>query len=79
GMEVPDNILEEGIKAHDEDRFKYHPTKKRISTALAHAYVIRKKWGLPLAAVALVASLIFGGNYWLNERPHQLALDALPS
>ncbi|MFY0658759.1 MAG: hypothetical protein JXR12_18650 [Neptunomonas phycophila] len=79
GMEVPDHILEEGIKALDEDRFKYHPTKKSISTALAHAYVSRKKWGLPLGAVALVASLLFGGNYWLNERPQQLALEALPS
>jgi len=79
GMEVPDHILEEGIKALDEDRFKYHASKKSFSTTLAYIYVSRKKWGKPLAAVALVTTLLFAGNYFLNERPQQLALEALPT
>lgn len=79
GMEVPDHILEEGIKALDEDRFKYHPSKKSFSTMLAYLYVSRKKWGLPLGAIVLVVALLFGGDYFLNERPQQLALEALPS
>ncbi len=78
GMEVPDHILEEGISALEEDRFKYFPMKKNFSTRLAHVYVSRKTWGRPLAALLLVASLAYGGNYFLNERPQQQALQALP-
>jgi hypothetical protein len=79
GMEVPDHILEEGIKALEEDRFKYYPVKKSFSTALAQLYVSRKTWGKPLAAIVLLACVLYGGNYFLNERPQQLALAALPA
>ncbi|SFG19661.1 DUF6384 family protein [Neptunomonas qingdaonensis] len=79
GLDVPDHILEEGIKALDEDRFKYYPTKKNFSTLLAHIYVSRKKWGIPLAVVLLAISVLYGGNYFLNERPQQLAIAALPT
>lgn len=78
GMDVPDHILEEGIKALDEDRFKYYPTKKNFSTTLAHLYVSRKTWGKPVVALLLVGSVIYAGNYFLNERPQQQALEALP-
>lgn len=78
GLNVPDHILEEGIKALDEDRFKYYPTKKSFSTLLASLYVSRKKWGIPLAALILVVSVFYGGNYFLNERPQQLAIQTLP-
>ncbi|BBB30276.1 DUF6384 family protein [Neptunomonas japonica] len=79
GMDVPDHILEEGIKALDEDRFKYYPSKKNFSTTLAHLYVSRKTWGKPVAAVLLLGTLAYAGNYFLNERPQQQALEALPS
>ncbi|WP_293266978.1 DUF6384 family protein [Neptunomonas sp.] len=79
GMDVPDHILEEGIRALDEDRFKYYPAKKSFSTKLAHLYVSRKTWGKPLAALLLVGVVLYGGNYFINERPQQLALQALPS
>lgn len=78
GLDVPDHILEEGIKALDEDRFKYYPAKKNVPTLLAHIYVSRKKWGIPLAGLLLVVSALYGGNYFFNERPQQLALQALP-
>ena len=79
GMDAPDHILEEGIKALDEDRFKYYPSKKNFSTTLAHIYVSRKAWGKPLAALLLVGAALYAGNYFLNERPQQQALEALPS
>lgn len=78
GLEVPDHILEEGIKALDEDRFKYYPTKKNFSTLLARIYVSRKKWGIPLAGLLLVVCVFYGGNYILNERPQQLTIQSLP-
>ncbi|WP_051221743.1 DUF6384 family protein [Neptunomonas japonica] len=79
GMDVPDHILEEGIKALDEDRFKYYPSKKNFSTTLAHLYVSRKTWGKPIAALLLVGALAYAGNYFINERPQQQALEALPN
>ncbi len=79
GLDVPDHILDEGIKALDEDRFKYYPTKKSFSTLLAGLYVSRKKWGIPLAVLLLVVSVFYGGNYFLNERPQQQAIQALPA
>lgn len=78
GLDVPDHILEEGIKALDEDRFKYYSTKKSFSTLLARIYVSRKQWGIPLAVVLLAGCVFYGGNYVLNERPQQLAIQALP-
>jgi hypothetical protein len=45
GIEVPDHILEEGVKALEESRFVYDPPKTSFQVQLARLYVTRWDWG----------------------------------
>ncbi|OYW82927.1 MAG: hypothetical protein B7Z22_13340, partial [Hyphomonas sp. 32-62-5] len=44
GIEVPDRILKDGVKALAEQRFVYKPPADTFSVKLAKMYVSRKKW-----------------------------------
>ena len=68
GIEVPDEVLKEGVKALAESRFAYTPPKPGLGTTLARFYVGRKKWGPAVLAVSLI--LIIGlGGYFFGYRP----------
>jgi hypothetical protein len=68
GIEVPDAVLREGVKALKESRFAYTPPKPSFETFLARAYVARKIWAPGIIAAALI--LIIGvGGYFLAYRP----------
>jgi len=54
GIEVPDRILKDGVKALAEQRFVYKPPADTFSVKLAKAYVSRKKW-LPQTLTGLGA------------------------
>lgn len=58
GIDVSEKIIEEGVKALQEDRFSYRPPPSGINVHLARIYVSRGRW-LPwiggLAAVCLIA------------------------
>jgi len=72
GIEVPDHILKEGVRALDESRFVYTPPPESFQTRLARLYVNRGKWGRPaLIAVALLALGL--GGYFLGYRPYVAA------
>jgi hypothetical protein len=76
GIEVPDRILEEGVKALEEDRFVYEPPRDTIQTRLARLYVSRDSWGrYALGAVGGVLA-IWIGWYALYEVPRQRAVAA---
>ena len=51
GIEVPDRILAEGVKALEESRFTYTPPPPSWRTQLARLYVTRRRWGLPVLVV----------------------------
>src|SRR5690606_28585856 len=73
GIEVPDHILAEGVKALAESRFTYTPPPDTFSTRLARLYVSRARWGRPaLIAVALIAVVL--GGYFLLYRPYQAGM-----
>ncbi len=57
GIEVPDEILKEGIQALREDRFIYKPTPPSLSRFLATIYVKRSKWVRPLITVSFIIVL----------------------
>lgn len=79
GIEVSDAILEEGVKALEEERFSYKPTESSFSTFLAKIYISRSRW---LKPVLIVCALLFGlaiVNYYLNTYPEQQQLESLPS
>ena len=73
GIEVPDHILQEGVKALAESRFTYSPPPDTFSTRLARIYVSRGRWGRPALAV-LAALLIILGGYFLAYRPYQASV-----
>ncbi len=61
GIEVPDRILKDGVKALAEQRFVYRPPRDTFSVRLAKAYVNRRRW-LPqtVTAVGLLAAIALG-------------------
>lgn len=72
GIEVPDHILKEGVRALEESRFVYTPPPGSFQTRLARLYVDRGKWGRPALIVAAVLALVLGG-YFLGYRPYVAA------
>ena len=58
GLEVSEQIIEEGVKALQEDRFSYRPPPSGINVQLARIYVSRGRW-LPwiggLAVLCVIA------------------------
>ena len=75
GMEVPERILREGVKAMEEDRFVYVPPAGGLSVRLAKIYVSRDKWMKPLlGAVAGVAAL-WGAYEFGVSRPAEARLE----
>lgn len=64
GIEVSDEVLEQGVAALEENRFAYTPPKPGFKIALARAYITRGRWlkGV-LAIAALVAFAFVAGHF----------------
>jgi hypothetical protein len=69
GIDVPDEILEEGVKALEEKRFVYTPARDTLSVRLAQLYVTRNTWGRWVAYALAAALVAFSGWYLVYERP----------
>ena len=79
GIDVPDHVLEEGIDALEQERFKYQTVKPSWRTRLAHIWVGRVRWSKPVGFLAIVASAFYG-YYFVSEVLPERALRAnLPS
>lgn len=66
GIEVPDRILKDGVKALAEQRFVYKPPADTFSVKLAKLYISRRKW-LPMTvtlAGAIVAAVVAWQVFW---------------
>lgn len=77
GIEVPDRILEEGVKALEEKRFVYTPPEPSFQVTLARLYATRDVWGKRAGVIALGAALIGGAWYFAYERPRALESAAI--
>lgn len=77
GIEVPDSILAEGVKALEEDRFTYKPPAKGLQTSLARMYIERGKWSMRLGAAALALTTLWGGWHLAFQAPENRQLDRL--
>lgn len=78
GIEVSDQVLADGVRALEEDRFRYSPPQKTFATRIAHLYVRRDKW---LRPILLFLVLLFGlwlSYYLIAVRPETSARAALP-
>ena len=63
GIEVPDDILMDGVKALEEERFRYKPPPDSFGTRLAKFYINRRRWlPLLLGSVAVVGLLVAGNT-----------------
>jgi hypothetical protein len=63
GIEVPDDVLAQGVGALREDRFRYTPPAPGFARSLQVAYVKRARWAkylwaLILAGVAAAAAVL---------------------
>jgi hypothetical protein len=62
GIDVPERILEEGVKGISEARFRYAPTPPSWQRTVAGLWVTRARWGLAALAgigVVVVGALVF--------------------
>jgi len=66
GIEVPDKILREGVRALDDHRFAYEPIKGGF---ISKAYINRGKWGKPLLVGLGMIGLAIGLEYAVIEMP----------
>jgi len=65
GIEVPDRILEDGVKALAESRFTYTPEPPSFRRTLALAWVRRATWGVP-ALIGLGLLVLVSGGWWFG-------------
>ena len=68
GIEVPDNILREGVQALDDHRFAYEPQK---GGWLSKLYISRGRWGRPVMVGLGMIALAVGLEYTFIEAPKQ--------
>ena len=60
GIEVPDHILRDGVKALEEKRFAYTPPNPSLQISLAKLYISRTRWLKPVALIVAIAT--FGAS-----------------
>ncbi|MEX1249973.1 MAG: DUF6384 family protein [Hyphomonas sp.] len=65
GIDVPERILKEGVKALEEKRFLYELPKASLGVSLAKIYITRDRWLAP-ASFALVAAAALFGAYQIG-------------
>jgi hypothetical protein len=75
GIEVPDAILEDGVKALEEKRFVYDPPKDSFQIRLARAYINRGRWAPPILFVAAAAAFLTAAYEFGFERPREAAAE----
>lgn len=60
GIDVPDEILRQGVKALREERFVYKPPRDSLSVKMARLYVTRGRWGKWALAAGAALAIGFG-------------------
>ena len=65
GIDVPERILKEGVRALEEKRFQYEPPKPSLSVSLAKLYIKRDRWLAPVS-FALVSVVALFGAYQIG-------------
>lgn len=79
GIEVTEAMLEEGVRALEEDRFGYSPPQKSFSTLLAYVYIKRSSWGKPLMLLVLISLVALSLYYFAVVRPDSIIEKQLPT
>jgi len=75
GIDVPDAILRDGVKALEEKRFVYEPPERTFATRLATLYVTRDRWLKPLVIALGLLIALYAAYHFLVQAPKQAALE----
>lgn len=78
GIEVPDRVIDEGIKALKESRFVYVPPKPGLAVSLATVWINRARILWTVFSIVLALVVVRGGYYMLIERPAIVEAQELP-
>jgi hypothetical protein len=78
GIEVPDQVLAEGVRALKEGRFAYRPPSPGLGLWLARLYVDRRRWGPWVLMACAVVAAGWLGYVLLVSGPRQRLLRELP-
>ncbi|MFN3890273.1 MAG: DUF6384 family protein [Beijerinckiaceae bacterium] len=76
GLDVPDRIIHEGVKALRESRFVYTPPPPGLGRTMAYAWVNRGRWGRLAMAAAVVVIGFFIARELLVTGPERRAAEA---
>jgi hypothetical protein len=76
GIEVPDRIIEEGVKGLKESRFVYTPTRPGLARTLATIWVRRERYGKRLGTAVAVLAILFAYYQYEVVRPREQAAQA---
>lgn len=76
GLDVPDRIIHEGVKALKESRFAYEPPKPGFARTMAYAWVHRGRWGRMAVAAIILVGGFFIGRELLVAGPERRAAEA---
>ncbi|MEZ6038150.1 MAG: DUF6384 family protein [Planctomycetota bacterium] len=60
GIDVSEEVVAEGVRALEQDRFVYRPPQRTFAVRLAEVYVERGKWSKRAAVVVLLAAVAWG-------------------
>lgn len=71
GIEVPDRVLHEGVRALEERRFVYTPPPPGVATTLARLWVNRGRIGKGLLAAVAALGIGWGAYHVGIERPER--------
>lgn len=79
GIEVSEDVLEQGVRALREERFVYTPPEPGLGRTLAVLYVTRDRWGKWVGGAAAVIAAVVIGYQLLVRGPELRAIEALPA
>jgi len=78
GIEVPEKILKDGVKALAEQRFVYKPPENTFAVKLAKIYISRRRWA-PVAAVLAVVLMVGGAVGWFSVQSNAAEWRGIPA
>ena len=75
GIEVPDRVIDDGIKALKDSRFVYTPPPQSLSVSLATLWVYRARIISRVLAIVVALVAVWGAYYFAIERPRLMAVE----
>ena len=76
GIEVPDRIIQEGVKGLKESRFVYTPPRPGLARTLAFFWVRRALYAKRFGAAVAIIAILFGVYQYSVVRPARQAAEA---